>query len=153
VQRSEFKRSENVANCRPKQWLASRQPGRSACTTCTGAAQSTAARRTVDRHDRPTGIPNSPLGSVDRPVGRKDGSVDCPVSRHANLPVLLRFGLCFWKGVESNCSFLKLWDSRAINKRVETHELYPSKKPVLIVESIKSISPLPRGRRLIAEPR
>ena len=59
--------------------MAGRPPGGPACITCTSAARSTArltvARRTVDRHGRPTGMPNSLLGSVDRPVGRRDGSV------------------------------------------------------------------------------
>ena len=54
--------------------VADRPPSQPAGTTCTSASQSTSrstvARRTIDRHGRPTGMPNSLLGSVDRPVGR-----------------------------------------------------------------------------------
>ena len=60
--------------------VAGRPPSRPACTMYTGAARSTArstvARRTIDRHGRPTGLPNSLSGSVDRSAGRRDGSVD-----------------------------------------------------------------------------
>ena len=45
--------------------------------------------------DRPTGMANFLLDSVDQPVDRKEGSVDRPVDRQANLLLLLRFGLRF----------------------------------------------------------
>jgi len=78
--------------------VAGRLPSRPACTTCTGAARSTArstvARRTVDQHGRPTGMPNSLLGSVFWPVGRRDSR---PTVRSADvrLRLLFRFRLRF----------------------------------------------------------
>ena len=61
------------------------------------------------------------------------------------LPIILHLGK----------NFLKLQDSLVINKGVEPHEMYPSKKSILIVESIKSLSlsPLTRGRRQIVKSR
>ena len=93
IQRLECKRSEKVVQMQARIVV-----GRPACTTCTGAAQSTArstvARRAIDRSSRPTGMTNFMLGSVDRPVDRQDGSIDRLVSQQVNL-LLVRFGLRF----------------------------------------------------------
>ena len=91
------KGARRQSKCKPA--VTGQPSGRPACTTCTGTAQSTTrsavARRTVDRNDRPTGMPNILFGSVDLPVCRKDGSVDRSVGRQANLLLLLGFGLWF----------------------------------------------------------
>jgi len=42
MQRSKFKGARTHSICKPEQRPADRLPGRPACTTCTGAAQSTA---------------------------------------------------------------------------------------------------------------
>ena len=83
-QRSESRRSEKAVQMQART-VAGRLPSRPACTTCTGATQSTAqstvARRVVDQSGRLTGMANFLLDSVDRPVNQKEGSVDCPVGR------------------------------------------------------------------------
>jgi len=97
----------------------------------------------------------SRLDPVDQPFGRVDGSADYPAADRriwANLLLLSGFG--FVSELESNLvvvpKTLRLSDfkyrGRALMNCVQ-------EKLILIVKSIKSLSPLPRGRRQITEPR
>ena len=107
----------------------------------------------------------SRLGAVDQHCRPWHGSVDRPVDRQARLDFPFRIQIPFLDGIKSNLGFLKSRDSVAIKVRLEPSCIVSqevssrilSSSPlvlvVLIVESIKSLSPLPRGRRHLDEPR
>jgi len=85
--------------------------------------------------------------STDRSTEGKGRSTG-PVDRQATLLLLMGFGLRFWKRVESNCDFLKSWDSLAINKGVKLPWIVSLEKLVLDhwINKI-SLSPLSERHR------
>ena len=127
-------------------------PGRPVCTTCTGMTRST-ARLTVtkERVDRLKGTTlgwSRSTGPVDRGQGRSTDAFCSPFRIRTPFLFYSQIQLGFPKSLRLFGYKYALEPSWIVSLKVSIWYSL-----VLIVESIKSLSPLPRGCRQIAEPR